>query len=326
MSRIDEAVTLLDGDCGNGSKRDSVTITRRWRARSIGSTGPVGPTSPVCASVCGTPKASVRDRSRSSRIPAPQTPSRIGTIFRPIPGFEEPRARIVPRSLLLLLVAVALVVSAGCRQDMFNQPRVKPLAQSDLFDDGKAARDPVPGTVARGQLHESRELYRGIGQDGRFVAVLPVPLNRDLLQRGRERYEIFCSPCHARTGDGRGMIVRRGFKQPSSFHVERLRAERIGYFFDVMTNGFGQMSSYSAQVPVADRWAIAAYVRALQLSQHAMVADLTDGDRTALASSAQARDAGRGRTDAGEGGHGGTEGGEGGRAEGTHASPRQEPE
>jgi cytochrome c553 len=162
---------------------------------------------------------------------------------------------------------------------MFNQPKVKPFAQSDFFEDGQAARLPVEGTVARGELRADRVFHTGIGTDGKFVAALPVPLTRSLLLRGRERFDIFCSPCHGRVGDGRGMIVERGFKQPPSYHIDRLRAQPIGYFFDVITNGFGQMSGYASQVPPADRWAIAAYVRALQLSQHAPLPEVPARDR-----------------------------------------------
>ncbi len=168
---------------------------------------------------------------------------------------------------------------------MFNQAKLKPLAQSQLYDDGAAARPPVEGTVARGDLRADRAFDTGIGPDGRFVARLPLPLTRDLLERGRGRFEIFCSPCHGRLGDGRGMIVERGFKAPPSYHVDRLRGQPIGYFFDVMTNGFGKMSSYASQVPPRDRWAIAAYVRALQLSQHAPLRDLPAGDRQRIESS-----------------------------------------
>jgi len=177
---------------------------------------------------------------------------------------------------------VLLLAAPACRQDMFNQPKVKPLARSDFFDDEMAARPPVEGTVARGELRADRILFTGIGPDGKFVAALPVSLTRALLLRGRERFDIFCSPCHGRVGDGRGMIVERGFKEPPSFHIDRLRTQPIGYFFDVVTSGFGQMSSYAAQVPPADRWAIAAYIRALQMSQHAPLQEVPARDREAI--------------------------------------------
>ena len=194
---------------------------------------------------------------------------------------DRERGRGAPR-LAAWALALAAAASAACRQDMFNQPKVKPLAGSDFFQDGSGARPPVAGTVARGELRADRVFETGNGPDGRFVAALPLPLTRDLLLRGQERFNIFCSPCHGRVGDGRGMIVQRGFKQPPSYHIDRLRAQPIGYFFDVMTNGFGQMSSYAAQVPPADRWAIAAYVRALQVSQHAPLAELGARDRAEI--------------------------------------------
>ena len=191
------------------------------------------------------------------------------------------------RSALLAGALATLLLVPACRQDMFNQPKARTYRAGEFFDDGASARPTVAGTVARGQLRADPLLYTGIGPDGHFVAHLPLPLDRDLLLRGRERFEIFCSPCHGRAGDGRGMIVQRGLKEPTSFHADRLRRQPIGYFFDVMTNGFGQMSSYAAQVPVADRWAIAAYVRALQLSQHAPLAEIPAEDRAAIERAAE---------------------------------------
>lgn len=172
---------------------------------------------------------------------------------------------------------------------MANQPKVKALAKSDFYADGLGARVPPAGTVARGWLREDRVFWTGQGPDGRFVSGIPMPVTRELLLRGRERFDVFCSPCHSRQGNGLGMIVLRGFKQPSSFHVDRLRQQPAGYFFDVMTNGFNQMSGYASQVPAGDRWAIAAYIRVLQLSQHAAVALLADGDRKALEKAPAAR-------------------------------------
>ena len=186
------------------------------------------------------------------------------------------------RGTLAFLFLCCGVFSSACRQDMYNQPRIKPLAPSDFFADGQSARLPIPGTVARGQLNANRELLTGIGADGALLTVVPIPVTPQVIRRGQERFDIYCSPCHSRLGDGRGMIVRRGFKQPSSFHIDRLRGQSIGYFFDVMTQGFGQMSSYASQVPVEDRWAIAAYIRALQLSAHAPVAELPAADRAEL--------------------------------------------
>ena len=175
------------------------------------------------------------------------------------------------------LIAAALVVSSAsaCRQDMHDQPRMKPLAKSDFFADHRSARPLVPGTVARGHLREDEALYTGkVGKD--FATTFPFPVTQGVLLRGRERFSIYCTPCHGRLGSGEGMVVQRGFKRPPSFHVDRLREAPPGYFFDVMTNGFGAMADYSAQVPVNDRWAIAAYIRALQLSQHAVLAELPE--------------------------------------------------
>ncbi len=181
-------------------------------------------------------------------------------------------------------VALAFVALAflGCRQDMHDQAKYEPYEVSDFFADGQASRQPVPGTVARGWLREDPHLYRGIGPDGGFATTLPMPLTRELVERGRERYDIFCSPCHGRTGDGGGMVVQRGFKQPASLHETRLRDMPYGYYVGVMSTGFGEMSSYAAQVPVEDRWAIAGYVRALQFSRQVDASRLTDADRRQL--------------------------------------------
>lgn len=196
------------------------------------------------------------------------------------------RTELPPGARRAGVAALALVAlaGAGCRQGMYNQPKQKALSKSDFFADGLASRVPPAGTVARGWLREDRALNTGLGPDGKFVSELPaaVTFDRALLERGRQRFDVFCSPCHGRQGNGLGMIVQRGFKQPTSFHVDRLRAQPIGYFFDVMTNGFGQMSSYASQVPVRDRWAIAAWVRALQFSRNAPVGALSAADRAAL--------------------------------------------
>lgn len=234
-----------------------------------------------------------------------------------------PRRPATPRAALSAGVAVALALAlAGCRQDMHDQPRHEGLEASRFFADGQAARLPVPGTVARGELRADRHLYAGLGPDGAFATALPasITLDRALLERGQDRFAIFCSPCHDRVGSGRGMIVRRGFKSPQSFHSDRLRAERLGYFFDVMTNGFGQMSSYAAQVPVADRWAIAAYIRALQLSQHAPAAELAADDRAALASAGSIAEEAAPEPAASHGAEGGDAGDGGDRSEGGHGA------
>ena len=170
------------------------------------------------------------------------------------------------------LLAPALIL-AGCRQDMQDQPRFKPLAESDFYSDQRSARPPVEGTVARGQLHEDTYFYTGkIGANpGDYM---PFAVSEDVLSRGRERFNIYCAPCHSRLGDGQGMVVKRGYKQPPTYHQDRLRKAPLGYFFDVMTNGFGAMPDYAAQIQPRDRWCIVAYIRALQLSQNAAQAEV----------------------------------------------------
>lgn len=179
------------------------------------------------------------------------------------------------------LVAASLLLASGCRQNMHNQHKIKTYRGSDFFADGMGSR-PLPAhTVSRGDLQEGA-FFTGVDAAGNPLTELPVPLTRELLAHGQERFNIFCSPCHGRLGDGHGMIAQRGFKQPASYHDPRLRAVPIGYFFTVMTAGFGQMPPYAAQVPAGDRWAIAAYVRALQYSQDANLADLSPEERTTL--------------------------------------------
>jgi mono/diheme cytochrome c family protein len=159
---------------------------------------------------------------------------------------------------------------------MHNQPKYLPLRESDFYADRRSARPLVEGTVARGDLQQDTYYYTGKvnGQPGNE---LPMPVTKELLDRGQERFNIYCSPCHSKLGDGNGMIVQRGFKAPPSYNTDRLRQAPIGHFYDVMTNGFGAMSEYKSQVSVADRWAIAAYIRALQLSQNASRADVPAG-------------------------------------------------
>ena len=178
-------------------------------------------------------------------------------------------------------VLAVLAAAAGCRRDMQDQPKIKDLRGSAFFADGRGARPLPDGTVARGFLRADRRFATG-KENGQPIAELPVPLTRELLARGRDRYQIFCTPCHGLTGDGLGLVVQRGFRRPNSFHVDRLRAAPVGYFFDVMTNGFGAMMDYAAQVPPGDRWAIAAYIRALQLSQRAPLSEVPAAERAAL--------------------------------------------
>lgn len=172
-----------------------------------------------------------------------------------------------------------LLILGGCRQEMYDQSRMKPLAQSDFYSDLRTARPPVEGTVARGQLHEDTYFYTGkIGTNpGDYM---PFPVTEEVLARGQERFNIYCAPCHSRLGDGKGMVPSRGFPRvPPTFHQDRLRKAPLGYIFDVATNGFGIMPDYASQIPPRDRWCIVAYIRALQLSQNATQADVAAGEK-----------------------------------------------
>jgi mono/diheme cytochrome c family protein len=179
-------------------------------------------------------------------------------------------------------LAMCLITFAtACRQDMHDQPRYEPLEKNAFFEDGRASRPFVEGTVARGQLRLDDHFYTG-KVNGEFVTTLPFAATKEVLARGQERYNIFCSPCHDRIGAGTGMIVQRGFRQPPSFHIDRLRQAQAGYFFDVMTNGFGTMYGYADRIQPKDRWAIVAYIRALQLSQNAALDDVPAEERRLL--------------------------------------------
>jgi mono/diheme cytochrome c family protein len=175
------------------------------------------------------------------------------------------------RWVLVLALAAATV---ACRQDMHDQPKFIPLRPSTFFDDGRSARPLTDGTVARGQLDDDAAFYTGKGPDGKPLDAFPFPVTREIVERGQERFNIYCTPCHGRLGDGAGMIVRRGFRRPPSYHIDRLRNVPNGYLFDVISKGFGAMSDYATQIAPADRWAIVAYIRALQLSQYAAAIDV----------------------------------------------------
>jgi mono/diheme cytochrome c family protein len=180
------------------------------------------------------------------------------------------------------LAAVCLLVAAaGCRQDMHNTPVGQPLRESMFFKNGSTARPLVEDTVARGTLQDDAAFFTG--KNGVADAnALPFTLTADVLDRGEQRFNIYCSPCHGLTGAGDGMIVRRGYRQPPSYHTDRLQQMALGHFYDVITNGFGAMPDYKAQISPRDRWAIAAYVRVLQLSQHTNAAELTPEERQKL--------------------------------------------
>ncbi len=196
----------------------------------------------------------------------------------------SPADRAVRAGALATLAAGLLVLLplSGCRQNMHNQAKAKTYRESDFFADGVEAR-PLPAhTVARGELRDDAVFYTGLSDAGDLANVPPMPVDRQLLVRGQERFNVFCAPCHGRLGDGHGMIVQRGFKQPVSFHDERLRNSPLGYFVNNMTEGFGQMPSYAAQIPPADRWAIASYIRVLQYAENAQVADLDPTEKQKL--------------------------------------------
>jgi mono/diheme cytochrome c family protein len=179
-------------------------------------------------------------------------------------------------------VLILFLCLAGCEQQMAEQPRYDPLEPSTFFTDGQSARPLVPGTVARGDLREDTHLYAGI-TGGAPANAFPFAITAEVLKRGQERYNIFCSPCHARTGTGDGMIVRRGFTRPASFHIDRLRNVPPGYVFNVISHGMGAMPDYRHQIGANDRWAIVAYIRALQLSYNATLTDVPPEKLNSLA-------------------------------------------
>lgn len=186
---------------------------------------------------------------------------------------------------LTLSLVGALLGSSGCRLDMHDAPRYDPLEPSALFEDGASARPEIEGTIARGELvDEDDPFYSGWAPDGEFVKGLPpgLELTAELLERGRERYEVFCTPCHGYTGRGNGMIVQRGFRPPPTFHNARNREEGLGRIYFVISNGYGVMYSYAHAIKPRDRWAIAAYIRALQLSQNAPLAAVPPDVRVRL--------------------------------------------
>ncbi len=194
--------------------------------------------------------------------------------------FGGARAAVLRGIGIACLAAIGTLLS-GCRLDMHVQPKYLPYEPTTFFNDGRSERQPVPGTVARGQLRLDELLYTG-KENGAISNRFPFPMTREDLQRGRQRYNIYCTPCHDYTGGGNGIIVQRGFAPPPSFHSDRLRDAPAGHFFDVMTNGYGSMYSYASRIEPEDRWRIAAYIRALQLSQHATVQDVPEEERDKL--------------------------------------------
>jgi len=182
---------------------------------------------------------------------------------------------LINKELRWSYLALGLLILTGCRQDMQDQPKYKPLGQTAFFSDNRQSRPVIANTVARGDLRDGdSEFYTGKSskpsKDGKTdvdVDIFPITVDKELIERGHERFDVFCSPCHGRLGNGLGMIVRRGFKQPPSYHIERLRNAPVGHFFDIVTNGYGAMYNYSAQITPRDRWAIISYIRVLQYSE-----------------------------------------------------------
>jgi mono/diheme cytochrome c family protein len=190
------------------------------------------------------------------------------------------------RTLTLLPIVSIGILLAGCHTDMWRQPKQAPMDMNDLFADKAASRPLIPGTIARGKLREDGAFFTGI-ENGKWVDSIPVPVTKELMAMGQEKYQIFCTPCHGQLGDGKGMIAIRGFqvKRPvGNYHTERLRNMPVGHFYNVITNGYGAMYSYASRIEPKERWAVVAYVRALQLSQNAKLEDLPAEERQALLS------------------------------------------
>ena len=184
-----------------------------------------------------------------------------------------PKLRI---NLKLTALAVALSASVACRQDMHDQPKYIPLRPSTFFADGRSERPLISGTVARGHLDDDAAFYTGKGPDGKPVDTFPFPVTRDVILRGQNRFNVYCSPCHDRLGEGAGTVVRRGYRKPPSYHIDRLLAAPASHFYDVISKGYGVMYSYSDRVDPHDRWAIVVYIRALQFSRRAKVAEVPE--------------------------------------------------
>lgn len=224
-------------------------------------------------------------RGRRSRKGLANIAGRMG-LFGVLPGLHAP-AGAAPRAgravswVVICLTVFCLLFVSGCRLDMHIEPRYDPFSPSTIFPDGRSERPMVPGTVARGHLRVDELLYTG-KINGQPANEFPFPITKADIKRGQQRFDIYCTPCHDYTGGGEGMIVRRGFPAPPSYRTAKLMNAPVGHFFDVMTNGYGTMFSYASRVSVADRWRIAAYIRALQLSQTATLDDVPPSERLKL--------------------------------------------
>ena len=196
----------------------------------------------------------------------------------------SPRRPVAPSPRRLVAVAIPLILFAvACRQDMQDQPKYKPLAPSRFFSDGKSARQLVAGTAPYSPEGKATPPMTDVSK----MTALPFALTPQVMDRGQGRFNIYCSPCHGRLGYGNGMVVQRGFRAPPSYHIDRLRQAPLGHFYGVMTDGFGAMPSYADKVAPDDRWAVAAYIRALQLSQHATINEAPPEERAKLQSGGQ---------------------------------------
>jgi cytochrome c553 len=187
---------------------------------------------------------------------------------------------------LVVTILVFPVIVSGCRKGMVNQQHLKPLAEETFFRDGSGARPIPPHTIARGHLNEDQQFFEG-KSGGQLATTFPAFVTRKMIEHGRESFDVYCAVCHGKTGEGDGMIVQRGFPAPPSLHEERLRKAPVGHFFDVITNGYGIMYPYASRVKTEERWAIIAYIRALQLSQHATLDDADSVNRQQLQAAAK---------------------------------------
>jgi len=183
------------------------------------------------------------------------------------------------KGAVIATALLSLFALTACRQDMQDQPKFIPLRPTTFFADGRSERPLIDGTVARGHLNDDVAFYTGMGPDGKPVDTFPFPITKDVMARGQQRFDVYCAPCHDRTGDGNGMIVRRGYKKPPAYWSPEVMARSNGFIYDVITRGFGAMPDYAAQIPPRDRWAIVAYVRALQASETATINDVPPEER-----------------------------------------------
>ena len=199
----------------------------------------------------------------------------------PAGGRQQPTGLPHGGSAALPICYMLLLLTTACRQDMHDQPKYQPLERSAFFEDGRASRPLLAGTIAQGHLRDDEHLYTGKSGD-QPATTFPFPITKAILERGQQRFNIYCAPCHDRMGTGLGMVVRRGMRRPPSYHIDRLRESPPGYFYDVIANGFGAMPDYAAQIEPRDRWAIVAYIRVLQRSQKATLADVPADKRAEL--------------------------------------------